>query len=55
VWSANSAAESGEDLQYYDSDNWRVQLHTDQYYLGRSLVVLKRHMVDINEMEDRER
>ncbi len=44
-----------EDLQYYDSKNWRVQLHTDQYYLGRSLVVLKRHIVDINEMGDAER
>ena len=44
-----------EDTAIKDYDNWQVQLFTNQYYLGRSLIKLKRHAVDITEMKSEER
>jgi diadenosine tetraphosphate (Ap4A) HIT family hydrolase len=40
-----------------DYEYWSLQLfNDDQYYIGRSVAVLKdRHIVDINELEKQER
>lgn len=35
--------------------HWQVQLFLNQYYLGRTLIKLKRHAVDLNELEEEER
>ena len=35
--------------------HWELQLFTDQSYLGRSLVKLKRHAVDLEELRSNER
>jgi diadenosine tetraphosphate (Ap4A) HIT family hydrolase len=34
---------------------WDIQLFLNQYYLGRCLIKLKRHAVDITELEEKER
>lgn len=34
---------------------WRIELHTNQCYLGRSVVILKRHVEDLSEINDDER
>lgn len=36
-------------------NKWEVQLFLNQYYLGRSIVKLKRHAVDITDLEKEER
>jgi diadenosine tetraphosphate (Ap4A) HIT family hydrolase len=36
-------------------DNWELQLFLSQYYLGRCLVKLDRHIEDVNELEKHER
>ena len=36
-------------------ESWEVQLFTNQYYLGRCLVKLKRHEVDLNDLKTGER
>lgn len=36
-------------------ENWQLQLFTDQYYIGRTLVKLDRHAVDLLELEEGER
>lgn len=40
-------------IQEYD--NWTIQLFLNQYYLGRCLILLDRHAVDITELKPRER
>lgn len=35
--------------------HWELQLFQDQYYLGRSLIKLKRHAVDLTELDEKER
>lgn len=35
--------------------HWQVQLFEDQYYLGRSLVKLKRHVEDLSDLRQEER
>ena len=36
-------------------ENWNVLIHSNQYYLGRCKVVLKRHIEDLTEIENNER
>ena len=36
-------------------ENWKVQLFLNQCYLGRTLVKLKRHVVDLTELNREER
>jgi len=36
-------------------ENWVLQLHMNQYYLGRCLIKLKRHAIDVIELEAGER
>lgn len=36
-------------------ENWTVQLFLNQYYLGRCLIKLNRHAVDITELKENER
>jgi diadenosine tetraphosphate (Ap4A) HIT family hydrolase len=42
-------------LSIKDYEYWRVGLHKDQTYLGRSVVVLNRHIEDPLEVTDQER
>jgi diadenosine tetraphosphate (Ap4A) HIT family hydrolase len=35
--------------------HWQVQLFLNQYYLGRTMIKLKRHAVDLTELEKDER
>ncbi len=36
-------------------ENWKVQLFLNQYYLGRCLIKLKKHKVDLTELSQDER
>lgn len=36
-------------------ENWEIQLFLNQYYLGRSIIKLKRHAVDITDLSKNER
>lgn len=38
-----------------DYENWEIQLFLNQCYLGRTLVKLKRHVVDLTEVNKQER
>lgn len=38
-----------------DYEHWQIQLFEDQYYLGRSLVKLKRHAEDLTDLTEEER
>jgi len=38
-----------------DYDKWQIQIFLDQCYLGRTLVKLKRHAVDLTELRQEER
>lgn len=44
-----------EDVWVKNYAYWNLQVHTNQYYLGRSILKLKRHVVDITEMNMDER
>jgi len=44
-----------EDAWVKNYEFWNLQLHTNQYYLGRCIVKLNRHAVDITEMSQKER
>lgn len=34
---------------------WKISLHSNQYYLGRCLIILKRHIEDLSEFNANER
>lgn len=38
-----------------DYQNWEIQLFLNQHYLGRTLIKLKRHAVDLTDLEKEER
>ncbi|MCK4553307.1 HIT family protein [Candidatus Pacearchaeota archaeon] len=46
----------GSDNQLIKEYNfWKLLIHPNQYYLGRCMIVLKRHIEDITEINDNER
>jgi diadenosine tetraphosphate (Ap4A) HIT family hydrolase len=47
--------EKFSDTVIKEYDHWQVQLFLNQYYLGRCLVKLKRHAVDLTELREEER
>ena len=44
-----------EQLKIMECEHWRVELHSNQCYLGRCVVILKRHAEDLSEITDNER
>lgn len=36
-------------------DYWRVELHENQCYLGRTIIILKRHAEDLSEINSKEK
>lgn len=42
-------------LKIREYEYWRIELHGSQYYLGRCIVILKRHVLDLFEINQDER